>query len=188
MLCCCYVIVCFSSIYGFAFHFWYLHMLFLITPSCYCCYKPDNKPWMQKGPDCNYNKRKKHMKIPKVECEAVNRRKTKNNIATTKHVDFIHSFACQCHVYYTKYYNATCSAVNTHLFKTALNLLGEISLHPVSFIGTIVNIKIFNWISIKLGVIYIFAIKKFPISSLRKPSFILGCHGNIFLYKNKKKE
>ena len=45
----------------------------------------------------------------------------------TKHVDFIHSFACQCHVYYIKYYNATCSAVNTHLFKTALNLLGEIS-------------------------------------------------------------
>ena len=45
----------------------------------------------------------------------------------TKHVDFIHSFACQCHVYYTKYYNATCNAVNTHLFKTALNLLGEIS-------------------------------------------------------------
>ena len=31
----------------------------------------------------------------------------------TKHVDFIHSFACQCHVYYTKYYNATCNAVNT---------------------------------------------------------------------------
>jgi hypothetical protein len=26
----------------------------------------------------------------------------------TKHVDFIHSFACQCHVYYTKYYYATC--------------------------------------------------------------------------------
>jgi hypothetical protein len=25
------------------------------------------------------------------------------------------------------YYNATCNAVNTHLFKTALNLLGEIS-------------------------------------------------------------
>ena len=45
----------------------------------------------------------------------------------TKHVDFIHSFACQCHVYYTKYYNATCNAVNTHLFKTALNLLREIS-------------------------------------------------------------
>ena len=45
----------------------------------------------------------------------------------TKHVDFIHSFACQCHVYYTKYYNATCNAVNTHLFKTTLNLLGEIS-------------------------------------------------------------
>jgi hypothetical protein len=42
-------------------------------------------------------------------------------------VDFIHSFACQCHVYYTKYYNATYNAVNTHLFKTALNLLGEIS-------------------------------------------------------------
>ena len=39
----------------------------------------------------------------------------------TKHVDFIHSFACQCHVYYTKYYNTTCNAVNTHLFKTALN-------------------------------------------------------------------
>jgi hypothetical protein len=37
----------------------------------------------------------------------------------TKHVDFIHSFACQCHVHYTKYYNATCNAVNTHLFKTA---------------------------------------------------------------------
>jgi hypothetical protein len=37
----------------------------------------------------------------------------------TKHVDFIHSFACQCHVYYTKYYNATCNAVNPHLFKTA---------------------------------------------------------------------
>jgi hypothetical protein len=36
----------------------------------------------------------------------------------TKHVDFIHSLACQCHVYYTKYYNATCNAVNTHLFKT----------------------------------------------------------------------
>jgi hypothetical protein len=35
--------------------------------------------------------------------------------------------ACQCHVYYTKYYNATCNAVNTHLFKTAFNLLGEIS-------------------------------------------------------------
>ena len=33
----------------------------------------------------------------------------------TKHVDFIHSFACQCHVYYTTYYNATCNAVNTHL-------------------------------------------------------------------------
>ena len=31
----------------------------------------------------------------------------------TKHVDFIHSLACQCHVYYTKYYNATCNAVNT---------------------------------------------------------------------------
>ena len=31
----------------------------------------------------------------------------------TKHVNFIHSFACQCHVYYTKYYNATCNAVNT---------------------------------------------------------------------------
>jgi hypothetical protein len=31
------------------------------------------------------------------------------------------------HFYYTKYYNATCYAVNTHLFKTALNLLGEIS-------------------------------------------------------------
>jgi hypothetical protein len=45
----------------------------------------------------------------------------------TKHVDFIHAFACQYHVYYTKYYNATCNAVNTHLFKTALNLLGEIS-------------------------------------------------------------
>jgi hypothetical protein len=30
----------------------------------------------------------------------------------TKHVDFILSFACQCHVYYTKYYNATCSALN----------------------------------------------------------------------------
>ena len=45
----------------------------------------------------------------------------------TKHVDFIHSFACQCHVYYTKYYNVTCNAVNTHLFKTALNILGEIS-------------------------------------------------------------
>jgi hypothetical protein len=44
----------------------------------------------------------------------------------TEHVDFIHSFACQCHAYYTKYYNATCNAVNTHLFKTALNLLGEI--------------------------------------------------------------
>ena len=44
-----------------------------------------------------------------------------------KHADFIHSFACQCHVYYTKYYNATCNAVNRHLFKTALNLLGEIS-------------------------------------------------------------
>ena len=45
------------------------------------------------------------------------------------YVDFIHSFTCQCHVYYTKYYNATCNAVNTHLFKTALNLhvLGEIS-------------------------------------------------------------
>jgi hypothetical protein len=37
--------------------------------------------------------------------------------------------SCQCHVYYTKYYNATCNAcaVNTHLFKTALNLLGKIS-------------------------------------------------------------
>ena len=34
----------------------------------------------------------------------------------TKHVDFIHSFACKCHVYYIKYYNATCNAVNTHLF------------------------------------------------------------------------
>ena len=45
----------------------------------------------------------------------------------TKHVDFIHSFVCQCHVYYTKYYNVTCNAVNTHLFKSALNLLGEIS-------------------------------------------------------------
>jgi hypothetical protein len=45
----------------------------------------------------------------------------------TKHVDFIHSFACQCHVYYTKYYNATCNAINTHLFNTALSLLGEIS-------------------------------------------------------------
>jgi hypothetical protein len=45
----------------------------------------------------------------------------------TKHVDFIHSFAYQCHVYYTKYYNATCNAVNTDLFKTALNLLGKIS-------------------------------------------------------------
>ena len=45
----------------------------------------------------------------------------------TKHVDFIHSFACQCHAYYTQYYNATYNAVNTHLFKTALNLLGEIS-------------------------------------------------------------
>jgi hypothetical protein len=33
----------------------------------------------------------------------------------TKHVDFIHSFVCQCHVYYTKYYNVTCNAVNTHL-------------------------------------------------------------------------
>ena len=45
----------------------------------------------------------------------------------TKHVHFIHSLACQCHVYYTKYYNATCNAVNTHFFKTALNLLGELS-------------------------------------------------------------
>ena len=57
----------------------------LIVPSCYCCYKPDDKPRMQKGPDCNYNKRKKRMKIPKVEYEAVNRRKTNNNIAPTKH-------------------------------------------------------------------------------------------------------
>jgi hypothetical protein len=40
---------------------------------------------MQKGPDCNYNKRKKRMKIPKGEYEAVNRRKTNNNIAPTKH-------------------------------------------------------------------------------------------------------
>ena len=45
----------------------------------------------------------------------------------TKHVDFIHSFACQCHVYYTKYDNATWNAVNTHLFKTVLNILREIS-------------------------------------------------------------
>ena len=48
------------------------------------------------------------------------------NLKTT-YVDFIHSFACQCHVYYTKYCNATCNTVNTHLSKTALNLLGEIS-------------------------------------------------------------
>jgi hypothetical protein len=38
---------------------------------------------------------------------------------------WFHSFIRQCHVYYTKYYNATCNAVNTHLFKTALNLLGH---------------------------------------------------------------
>jgi hypothetical protein len=38
---------------------------------------------------------------------------------------FIHSFACQCDVYYTKYYNATYNAVNTHLFKTALNLFNQ---------------------------------------------------------------
>ena len=42
-----------------------------------------------------------------------------------------------------------------------LNFKLPVTIHPVSFIGTIVNIKIFNWISIKLGVIYIFAINNF---------------------------
>ena len=32
-------------------------------------------------------------------------------------ISIIHSFACQCHVYYTKYYNATCNAVN-YLIRT----------------------------------------------------------------------
>jgi hypothetical protein len=40
----------------------------------------------------------------------------------TKHVDFIHSFACQCHVYYTKYYNATCKAVNKHKLERVLKI------------------------------------------------------------------
>ena len=51
----------------------------------------------------------------------------------TKHVDFIQSFACQCHVYYTQYYNATCNAVNTHLFKTALNYLFKNAFFYVDF-------------------------------------------------------
>jgi hypothetical protein len=87
----------------------------------------------------------------------------------TKHVDFIHSFACQCHVYYTKYYNATCNAVNTHLFKTASNLLGEIGKYEAAGRDTGTTILVipvfYQYLPVSAILVQILVNTNIPVSS-----------------------